>query len=147
MSVCVIAFDAFSGPKLIELVQIIKKINPKANLFFIEHVGNNIFSNGALFNICVQLAGFSPLYKLCFFSFVGNRWTISQHVSVVDFKTANGYNNHTADAATLDVHRSEVCGYDEIFSETYLDTRYNRHCHYYAVKAVEDKILKLNFIH
>jgi hypothetical protein len=147
MLVCIVALDTASGPELIELVQAIKKTNPKANIFFIEHVGRNIFSNGALFNICVQLAGFSPLYELCFFSFVGNRWTISQHVSVVDFKKSNGYNNHQADATALDVHHSEVCGYDEIFAETYLDTRYNQHCHHYAVKAVEDRILKLNFVH
>jgi len=146
MLACIIAFDTISGLNLIHLVAAIKNACPSALIFLIEHMDQTAFSNGALFNICVQLTGFSLLYELCFFSFITNQWTISQRVSVADFLNSNGYNNHSVNAATLDKHHNKTCGYNEIFAETYIDVRYNQHCYHYTVRAAPDKILKLNFV-
>lgn len=146
MFACIIAFDHQSAPKLIDLVRVIQTTHPKAFIFFVEHVETNQFSNGALFNTCVQLAKFSLKYELSFFSFICNKWTISQRVSVTDFLESNGYNNHSVNAATLDKKYKKSCGYNEIFAETHFDIRYNPRCYHYIIKTAPDKILKLNFV-
>ena len=143
---CIIAFDNISANKLPDLVKAISEASQTAYIFFIQHIGNNTFSNGALFNIGVRLAGFHPLDEICFFSFMWNRWNVSQRVSVSKFISSNGYNNHATGASALDTHRTNTCGYNEIFAEMYNDIKYNSRCWHYAVQAIEDKILKLDFV-
>lgn len=146
MFACIIAFDRQSAPNLIDLVKVIKDTHPKALIFFVEHVDQTLFSNGALFNTCIQLANFSLIHELCFFSFIWNQWTISQRVSVTEFLESNGYNNHSVNAATLDKHHQKSCGYNEIFAETHVHIRYNQYCSHYIVRVAPDKLLKLNFV-
>jgi len=143
---CIIAFDNISGSKLPDLVKAISEANPSAYIFFIEHIGKNTFSNGALFNIGVRLGGFHPLDEICFFSFMWNRWNVSQRVSVSKFISSNGYNNHATGASALDTHRTNTCGYNEIFAETHAHIRYNQYCSHYIVRVAPDKLLKLNFV-
>ena len=143
---CIIAFDNISAPKLSNLVRAIKHNNNDAYIFFIEHTGNNLFSNGALFNICVQMAGFSPMDQLCFFSFMWNRWNVSHRVYVKDFLYSNGYNNHTVSASALDVHRTNKCGYKEVFASDCSEIRHSERCYHYVVQVDEDKILPVDFI-
>jgi len=147
MFACIIALDNVSAPNLLHLVMTIKETHPKALILFIEHMNQTSFSNGALFNICVQLVGFSPVDELCFFSFIRNQWTISPRVSVADFLKSNGYNNHSVNAATLVQYHNKTCGYNEIFAATHIDIKYNQYCYHYTVIAAPDKILQLNFVH
>jgi len=147
MLACIIAFDQQSAPKLTELVKAIANANSTVYILFVNHEGKNRFSNGALFNIAVQLAGFCSFYEICFFSFIWNRWNMSQRVSVDDFLKSNGYNNYSSSASALDVHRPNTCGYAEIFSERCFDIQYNERCFHYTVRAANDRILKLDFVH
>tara|TARA_B100000780_G_C21005967_1_gene402654 strand:+ start:239 stop:703 length:465 start_codon:yes stop_codon:yes gene_type:complete len=147
MIVCIVAFDQHSAIKLTELVKAIAAANPTVYILFVNHEGKNRFSNGALFNIAVQLAGFSPSHEICFFSFIWNRWNVSQRVSADDFLKSNGYNNYSTSASSLDVHRTNTCGYAEIFSDMCFDIQYNERCFHYTVRAAEDMILKLDFVH
>lgn len=119
---------------------------PKAYIFLIEHRPNskNHFSNGALLNVGLRLAGLTPLFKICFCSFEANAWVTETHVTFNQFITSNGYDNY--EEKTNFIPTRTQTGYQEIFALIVRQTEYSKRFYHYIVEIYKDNLLNVNTI-
>jgi len=119
---------------------------PEAYIFLVEHKTGckNHFSNGALLNVGMRLAGLTPLFKICFCIFEANTWVASPLVTVKQFITANGYDNY--EEKTNFLRQRTEDGYQEIFALTFGGKEYSKRFYHYIVEIHQDNFLNLNTI-
>jgi len=147
----IVAIDTNIYPHVVPLCIEIMKWSPTANIFLIEHQGKNHFSNGALLNVGLQLAGLAPvtgltpMYRICFCSFDVNTWIMSPSVTFKQFVTSNGYNNYEQRATVIDPYCPHS-GYEEIFAQSFYNRKYGKRLYHYVVEIQKDTFLNVNTI-
>lgn len=134
--------DFFPG-----IINMIKRKYKDHYIFFIQHAHGNKFSNGALFNIGVQIAGLSLENDVLFINFVNGKLIESPIISVQTFMNTNGYDNYALYATDINSKKRPACGYKDIYALWSHETTMSKdRLFYYTVDIDLDRCLKNNFL-
>jgi hypothetical protein len=146
MLAVVIAVDSVSAPNLKLLCTEIIKSAVGAYIILVEHCGENQYSNGALLNVGVKLAGLPSAFNILFFSFLFDKWIMSEKITVEEFTKAIGYDYNEYRADILNPWSKSRSGISDIFASTFGDRKYGERFYHYLVKIEKDRVLNVNYL-